>query len=239
MPPSLAIGILTCNRLSFLNDTLRTLSTFNPNMSRLILVDNDSTKTIQKENRNIARRYGMRYVLNKPSSAYDKNERIEKGVRKLIKEVLKEHTDLCCLLQDDWRCMGRIPVDAAWHFLNSNRSIGQIRMRDFRYDDTFDGGSSVNFVTRRKIVFTHGVAVGNVAFEIGELHWVDSCNLMLHDVLASISRPFTSETDRMIAFHEKHPFNAQLCPGIFHHTGPRRIRQDLREKGLFVHANIS
>ena len=234
----LALGVLTCNRLSLLNDTLMSLMAFNPAISSLILVDSDSTEEVQEQNRDIARKYGMRYVLNEPSSSNDKNVRIELGVRRLIREVLCEEADICCLLQDDWRCTGSIPVDSAFNFLNENEDIGQIRMRDFKYDDTFDGGSSVNFVTKRKIRFTERTAVGNSVFEMGELHWVDSCNLMLHRVLGSIDKSFVSETDRMIAFHSMYPRNAQLRPGIFHHTGPCRIRQDLREKGFFADANI-
>lgn len=239
MERSFVIGVLTHNRISLLTDTLESLLTFNPDISNLVLVDSDSTEDVQRANRLIADRFGMRYVLAEGSSSSDKNVRIEHGVQRLIEEVLQEGTDICCLLQDDWRCMGRIPVDPAWELLNNYNNIGQIRMRDFRYDDTFDGGSSVNFVTHRKIEFKQHIASGNVSFGIGELHWVDSCNLMLSSVLSSISKPFDSEIDRMISFHSAYPCNAQLQPGIFHHIGPWRVRQDLREKGLFNNACVS
>lgn len=239
MIPSLAVGVLTCNRLELLNDTLNSLFSFNPNIPHLVLVDSDSSVAVQRENRVLAAKFGMRYVLNDPSFSDNKDERIEHGVRRLIKEVLRERADMCCLMQDDWRCLGSIPVETSWEFLNRNANIGQVRMRDFKYDDTFDGGSSVNFVTHRKIEFERCEVVGGTEYAVGELHWVDSCNLMLPKVLGSISGRFNSEIERMEEFHRMYPHNAQLRPGVFHHTGPRRIRHDLRERGLFGNANIS
>lgn len=239
MNQKLALGVLTCNRLLLLQETLESLFAFNPNISNLVLVDSDSTEEVQAGNRAIASRFGMRYVLNEASPNMEKDARIELGVRRLIKEVLDEGIDICCLLQDDWRCLGCIPVLPAWKFLNTHRNIGQIRLRDFKYDDSFDGGSSVNFVTQRKIDFVDKVKVEDSVFEVGELHWVDSCTLMRRSVLESISKPFDSEMDRMRMFHLEYPANAQLRPGIFHHIGPRRIRKDLREKGFFANANIS
>lgn len=240
MSSFLTMGVLTCNRVSLLRDTLNSFSTFNSLGDwNLVLVDNGSIPKMREENKHIAAKYNMRYVFNAPSLSHDVNRRIETGVCRLVKEVLAEQTDFCCLLQDDWRCTGSVPIEAAWEFLNRYRHIGQVRMRSFKYDDTFDGGSSVNFVTHQKINFTKRIIVRDVSFDIGELHWVDCCNLMLRDTLDFISKPFNSEIERMESFHLKHPVNAQLSPGIFSHTGPQRIRHDLREKGFFNDANIS
>ena len=235
----LALGVLTCNRQALLVDTLQSLFTFNSNISNLVLVDSDSSCDVQEFNKLTAMKFGMRYVLNSPSTSKNKEAKIEHGVRRLIFEVLRENADICCLMQDDWRCLGPIPLISSFEFLKSNQDIGQVRMRDFKYDDSFDGGSSVNFVTRNKINFVRREIIGDSVFSIGELHWVDSCNLMLPHVLERIVGKFDSELDRMMEFHALYPFNAQLSPGIFHHIGPQRIRHDLRKKGLFTDAHIS
>ena len=239
MSPRLAIGVLTHNRVPLLVDTLESLFAYNPDLQNVVLVDNGSDGNVQNENRAVAKRFGLRYVLNVQTSAdVDTNKKIEVGVRRLIQEVLDEDSDICCLLQDDWRCLDCIPVDAAWEFLCTHQNIGQLRLRDFKYDDSFDGGSSINFVTHLKIHFSERIVVGDASFDVGELHWVDSCNLMRRAVLETIATPFSSEIDRMRVFHQLHPSNAQLRPGIFRHTGPCRIRPELREKGLFAHADI-
>lgn len=233
------VGVLTSNRNVLLEKTLNSFMTYNSMVSNFVLVDSDSSEKAQENNRVIAKKFGMRYVLNEQSFADDRNIRIEHGVGRLIKEILKESADLYCLLQDDWQCLGTIPIASVWKFLSYYKNIGQVRMRDFKYDDTFDGGSSINFVTHRKIEFTEEIVIENSIFKIGELHWVDSCNLMLRQTLLKVSKMFESECDRMNFFHLIHPYNAQLQPGLFHHVGPRRIRYDLRERGFFSSENFS
>ena len=124
-------------------------------------------------------------------------------------------------------------------FLCENKEVGQVRLRDFRYDDTFYGGSSVNFVTMEKIKFSKTEKYGDSKFKTADLHWVDSCNAMRKDVLQKMDCSFDVEMNRMEYFHSLFPINAQLVDGVFYHTGPQRVRNDLRERGLFLDENIS
>lgn len=240
MNNKLAIGILTYNRKDLLEDTLENLIKFNDKDSiEIVLVDNNSDFEYQETNKECSLKYGAHYVFNeiKKSESIDIN--IELGHRRLIEEMLKFDSDIFCMLEDDWNNTDRIPVDDLSEFLQKYKNIGQVRLRDFKYDDTFYGGSSVNFVTMKKIVFTDSVFIGTSTFKTGELHWVDSCNVMRREVLEQMNISFGVEMNRMEYFHKLYPLNAQLNPGIFYHTGPQRIRNDLREKGLFSNADFS
>lgn len=236
----LVIGILTYNRKKLLADTLENLVKFNNfDNIEIILLDNNSDLEYQKSNKDFAKKYGVHYVFNEIEKTDNIDINIELGHRRLIDEMLKRNSDIFCMLEDDWNNTGTIPVDDIKEFLSKNKNVGQVRLRDFRYDDTFYGGSSINFVTMKKIVFTDNAIYGDSKFKIGELHWVDSCNVMRREVLEQMNISFGMEMNRMLYFHKLYPLNAQLSPGIFYHTGPKRVREDLRKKGLFLNENLS
>lgn len=242
MNKKMVIGILTYNRKELLFNTVSDLIKENKNNIEcfdIILVDNNSDLEYQKTNLECAQKYGIKYVFNKIEETENIDKNIELGHRRLISEMLKIDADVYCMLEDDWKNTSTIPVDDIVCFLSENKDVGQIRMRDFRYDDTFYGGSSVNFVTMKKIRFNECKKYGQSQFKTAELHWVDSCNAMRKEVLQKMDCSFDVEINRMEYFHKLYPINAQLVDGIFYHTGPQRVRNDLREKGLFSDENIS
>ncbi len=236
----MAIGILTYNRDELLKETLESFFQHNSNgNSKIILVDNGSAEEYQISNRKYAGQYGLEYKYNSFSLASDMNENIEIGHHILIKELLNCDADLFCILEDDWKCKGKIPVDEIWQLLNEHAEIGQVRIRDYRYDDTFYGGSSLNFITKKKIVFDEIIRVNNITFKVADMHWVNCCNVMRKDTLKAMDIDIKSEYEKMQFFYGLHPRNAQFEPGIFYHIGPHRIRVDLREKGLFSNEDFS
>ncbi len=236
----LAIGILTHNRNELLHDTLNSFYKYNSDLdSTALLIDNGSDKEYQNSNKYYSDIYDLKYIYNDLNKSMDINEKIEIGHMRLINELLKIDSDLYCILEDDWKCLGRIPVDEVSGFLNEHMEIGQIRLRDYKYDDTFYGGSSLHFVTKNKISFVKEEKIRSVSFNIAEMHWVNCCNIMKKDALQHMNTEFKSELDKMQLFHQLYPQNAQLIPGIFYHIGPQRIRNDFREKGLFLNEDIS
>ncbi len=240
MNVSVVVGLLTYNRKKLLEDTLSSLFQHNDmNRMKLLIVDNNSSVEYQETNIKFAKMFKAKYIFNNYKQTEDTNQNIEIGHRRLIDEMLLYDADLYITIEDDWHCMREIPVLDVKNFLNIKPHIGQIRLRDFRYDDSYYGGSSINFVTMKKIVFTDKVEVNKSVFHIANLHWVNSCNLMTRNVLEKMNVPFEQEIDRMIFFHDLYPYNAQLTPPIFYHTGPYRIREDLKKRGLFCSENIS
>ena len=101
------------------------------------------------------------------------NTNIERGHRILIDELLKCDAELFCILEDDWKCTGEIPVDEIWEVLTNHEEVGQVRIRDYKYDDTFYGGSSRHFITKNKIVFDEVIIIGKKKFKIADMHWVN------------------------------------------------------------------
>lgn len=237
---TLAIGILTYNRDELLKRTLESLFQFNVQKDLVIvLVDNGSDEKYQVSNRKYAEQYGIKYKYNEIEPSIEMNTKIEIGHQVLIKELLKCKEDLYCILEDDWECIGQIPVEEIGIFLEKHREVGQVRIRDYRYDDTFYGGSSRHFITSNKIVFDETEEVNGKQFQIADMHWVNCCNVMRREVINYMGSSFHNEYEKMQLFYKSYPRNAQFEPGIFFHIGPRRIRQDLREKGLFCDENIS
>lgn len=236
----LAIGILTYNRDELLQETLETLFQHNSNANfEIILVDNGSDEKYRISNMKYAHKYGLKYVYNSNSLSSDMNENIEKGHHSLIEALLKCDADLFCILEDDWKCIGEIPIDEIYQLLKEHTEVGQVRIRDYRYDDSFYGGSSRHFITKKKIVFDEVVDMNQKRFKVADMHWVNCCNVMRRDALKSMNIEISSEIEKMQLFYEKYPRNAQFEPGIFYHIGPQRIREDLREKGLFSDENFS
>ena len=237
---TLAIGILTYNRKELLGDTLKSLFKFNSHDDmQVLLIDNGSSKEFQESNQKYAKQYGLKYIYTSSNLSNDINKNIEEGHHALITELLKCQADLFCILEDDWKCIGRIPIEEIDKFLVGHVDIGQVRIRDFKYDDSFYGGSSRHFITKHKIVFDERVEVKNKVFKIADMHWVNCCNVMKRDALAHMNSVFGSEYEKMQFFYELFPRNAQYEPGVFYHIGPQRIRDDLRKKGLFSDANLS
>lgn len=242
MDKKMIIGILTYNRKTLLIDTLENLvekNKSNLENIELLLVDNNSELKYQESNKGCANKYGAKYIFNEICDTGNVDVNIELGHKRLISEMLKCDADVYCMLEDDWRNTDAIPIDDLCKFLENNKDVGQVRLRDYRYDDSFYGGSSINFVTMNKIVFNYEMVCGSSVFKKAELHWVDSCNVMRKDVLKQMNCDFDVELSRMQFFHDLYPVNAQLNPGIFYHTGPDRIREDLRQKGLFKNEDIS
>lgn len=246
-----AMGILTCNRTDLLKQTLESFFSFNSmrDMS-CILLDNNSDDCYSRDNKILSNDFGFKYVYNvqckknKNKGACEDDNReinikIELGHSRLIQELLKTNADLFFILEDDWNCLGEVPFDDIYSFLSENKGIGQVRIRDYRYDDSFYGGSSKNFVTLKRIEFTETIIINGSIFKIANMHWVNSCIAMRREALEYMSKLFESEIDKMMFFYDRYPQNAQLLPGIFYHTGPNRIRNDLKAKGLFDNENFS
>lgn len=236
----LAIGILTYNRDELLYDTLVSLFESNSNIGmEVILVDNGSNEKYQASNKRYAEEFGLKYIYNALALSSDMNKNIEMGHMCLINELLKCDANLFCILEDDWKCFGTIPINEIGQLLDEHDEIGQVRIRDYRYDDTFYGGSSLHFVTKQKIVFNELIDIGSSTFKVADMHWVNCCNVMKRNALKHMNISLNSEIEKMQLFFELYPRNVQLEPGVFYHIGPQRIREDLRAKGLFSDEDIS
>lgn len=234
----LVIGILTYNRTKLLEKTLLTFYKYNAKEDiKMILLDNNSSKEESEINKSLAKKYDIEYFYNKYDVSDDLNKNIEIGHMSLIKHMLDCDSEMCCILEDDWECIGRIPINEIMLFLNEHKNIGQVRLRDFKYDDTMYGGSSVNFVTKEKIIFNNEIVYGDVSFKVADMHWVNCCTFMRKDVLERMDNVYSAEMERMKAFYKMYPANAQMIPGIFYHIGPWRVREDLRKQGLFGGSN--
>lgn len=236
----LAIGILTYNRDELLCDTLESLFQYHsPEDLEIVLIDNGSDERFQLSNKKYAEKMGLKYRYNETVLSTDMNTNIEWGHRILIDELLKCDAELFCILEDDWKCTGEIPVDEIWEVLTNHEEVGQVRIRDYKYDDTFYGGSSRHFITKNKIVFDEVIIIGKKKFKIADMHWVNCCNVMKKNALKQMNAEFSSEYEKMQLFYKLYPRNVQFEPGIFYHIGPQRIREDFRAKGLFLDEGIS
>lgn len=236
----LAIGILTYNRDELLRDTLESLFEYNFREDlEVLLIDNGSSDEFKISNQKYAERFGLKYIYNGLDLSSDMNNNIEVGHRILIEELLKCNAELFCILEDDWKCIDEIPIDEIGKLLNTHEEVGQVRIRDYKYDDTFYGGSSRHFITKNKIVFDEVIDVDKKIFKIADMHWVNCCNVMKRHVLKQMNVSLSSEYEKMQLFYELYPRNAQIEPGVFYHIGPQRVRDDLRAKGLFLDENIS
>ena len=228
------LGILTYNRTELLFETLSSLLMYNKfDGNEIVLLDNGSSKSYRLDNSKLASNYGIHYIYNNTDIGEDINSNIELGHYFLINEMLKYKADLYCVLEDDWKCTGKIPINAIHTFLANNLNVGQVRLRDYRYDDSFYGGSSKHFITGNKIVFDENIFIDDNLFEVADMHWVNCCNMMRRDAIECMCFRANDEIEKMKVFYETFPRNAQIRPGIFYHIGPNRIRADLREKGLF------
>lgn len=234
------IGILTYNRKELLEETMKSLINHNNFQDiKVILVDNGSDYEHQIYNKECAKLYNAEYIYNEIEITDDINRNIEIGHFRLISEMIKRDSELYCILEDDWKCIGTFLLDDMITFLKKYAYVGQIRVRDFHYDDSFYGGSSVNFVTMEKICFDENININNASFKCADMHWVNSCCVMTIEAMRYMEKELFSEEEKMRYFYKKYSKNAQLDSGIFYHIGPVRIREDLREKGLFLNEDIS
>lgn len=140
--------------------------------------------------------------------------------------------DAYIILEDDWECIDSVDFVSIIEFMQKNIFIGQVRLRNFKYDGSLTGGSAINFVTQEVIEWEiPSFFIGHHQIRIGNLHWVNNPSIISPSALKILLQEFASEVKCMEAFHKKFPRNAQLFSGIFEHIGQWRIRDDLRQKG--------
>lgn len=236
----LIVGILTHNRDNLLIETVKSFFNYNDVTNiKCILLDNGSSLRYQDINKKIAKNYGIEYIFNDYNNCENINKNIEVGHLCLLKKMLDQSGDMFCILEDDWKCFGEIPINAIDKFLNLYEDIGQVRLRDYKYDDSIYGGSSINFITMEKIIFDEQVSINSTIFKIANMHWVNACNILKRNTLEYMLIDADNEEEKMKHFFKKYPRNAQLYPGIFYPIGEQRNRKDLKEKGLFKNENIS
>lgn len=236
----IVVGVLTHNRPKLL---LKTLQSFYENFSvyksqfKTIIFDNGSTTDVIDKNRILANKYGASFFslgeekkLPKDSKTRDNN--ISLGHNKLINLMKQELASAYIILEDDWECTSEAPLNELIKLLHNNPSIGQIRLRNCKYDGSLKGCANHNFVTLEPIKWTKTIELERYQLDFGNLHWVNNPSIISKKALELVSKGFSSELECMRAFAEHYPNNIQLSPGIFEHIGPWRHREDLKEQGI-------
>ncbi|WP_113920461.1 glycosyltransferase family 2 protein [Alkalibaculum bacchi] len=236
----IVVGVLTYNRPELLEETLHSFNEYLKayrDLFKFVIFDNGSKDEIIKINKKIAQKYRSKFVTSRKVIESTKNSKIRDhnisiGHRNLSRLMKKEDGDAYIILEDDWACAAYIPLIELIEYLRKNPDIGQIRLRNSRYDGTLTGGAKHNFVTQEPIKWTKEVVIGNYILAYGNLHWVNNPSIISKEALDLISKGYNSEVECMKAFHEIYPINLQLQPGVFEHIGPWRHRKDLVEQGI-------
>lgn len=236
------VGVLTYNRSELLKKTLQSfisnIDVRDCEMSFYIF-DNGSSKEVLKEVKKIAIEYnavltmlGKEKVSSKTNKERDKN--ISYGHKRLAQLMCSQDADGYLLLEDDWECTEEFKIEPLVKFLSNNDDIGQIRLRDYKYDGSLMGGSNRNLATNTLITWDEEIQINDL-YKItkGNLHWVNNPSIISPSALKLLLEGFKDELDCMRKFGEIYPNNAQMFPGVFKHIGQWRIREDLIEDGLF------
>ncbi|MFP5249792.1 MAG: hypothetical protein ACLGP3_08195 [Acidobacteriota bacterium] len=238
----LGIGLLTYERPELLRATIATLwphlAAQSVELSAVIL-DNGSSATtlvqVQAAAASIGARLKRRLAgpLALTDDPVERDQRIAAGFAALAAALLDTDCTHALLVEDDWECIAAPPLAALAAVFDARPGLGQIRLRECRYDSGLDGYSARNFVTRRPIVFDTSHAAGCHVVDEGELHWTNNPSLIRRATLDILRTGASSEIETMHAFWRRHPRNGQLRPGVFLHRGPFRRRPDLEVAGVF------
>ena len=159
-----------------------------------------------------------------------------KGICKLFEIFIESDKDFCLLLEDDWTCIRKLNISYILQFLNDYNNIGQVRLREAEYNNSITGYSSYNFVSGIPIKWIDEVKIEEYSFNIGNLHWTNNPSIFRRHTINSLNfQNYKSELDLMADFQKLYELNAQIYKGLFIHSGPWRIRQDLIKRGVIKH----
>jgi|GEM_PF-5502487 len=241
----IVVGVLTHNRPRLLKETLESFNYYLKEYEKLIefiVFDNGSKKEVIEHNKLLCQSYNAKFiscneVIDLPKGSKSRDHNISIGHRKLSLLMKKYDGDAYMILEDDWKCIAQVPLDELVKYLRQHPEVGQIRLRDCKYDGTLKGCAKHNFVTQEPIRWSKEEILGEYTLSYGNLHWVNNPSLITREALEFVNQGFDSEVACMEAFHKIFPINLQLKPGIFKHSGPWRHREDLVDQGFIKVGN--